>query len=1794
MTANLQGGKFNSLSVNSSNLHYLTFDFQGNLMTSNRSLTCNTKGAINLDANSNSRFKTLSGNLTFHTNDGRIEVDANSEEETAILLNTSNERGGITFSSGTNGIKQLSTGDISLISSGGNINIGLPDDDYNNLNLNNLTRNIQMEAVSTVSVNAEDFQVVVSDSLALISLSNNIVFGDSLSNPAIKISGGDVAIGTNVAGERRLTVAVDDSSTDKPDYDGILLKSLNDDVGPEIRLKNNNSESMLSLGIEANTSKHAINKEFMAFKKDNMIIKVGDNGYNEATFTQDDIGTQVYWTNEQIIDTIMSLSTYVSEPSQISNSDLIGTHTISISGTYTGTTTNHYVIMIDNIDLTPNTFKWSSDSGVTFSSRLVQTGSGISLGDGLEITFDETSGYNLHDYWTFTSTICGIANTSNNFATQNVYSLEPNLCYLMSETQSQLKIGTSNIGRLNITADGNIGINTSSPSATFEVRNKVNQIQLVNTQTTGNQLHPYSAGFSNGGYVVVWENDTDIYGQQFFADGSRQRGQFNINSDQTSNIQSFPHVAANVNRSYGGYMVVWSSEKPDAGTYDIRGQIYDEVTGVALKTFDIEINQSVSYNAKYPRVTSLSSGDYMVVWESDDNNTGNTNIYIQKVTHMGNLSGSEIQVNTVTPFGASYPFISYISDSDANIPGGFVVAYMNKTDADVNTDLYDVLYRIYDSNNNPQNAPYNVTSGTTSSYGRPYVVGLKDGGFALSYFRSYEADVVKFTIGEAVSTGLGLLYTTGVIAGYQAPNKLHITSVSPNGVFQIGNEILGSSSNHIEQIKSVSYTSTIFTLAVGDVELTMSDNLASLSYNLFDTSGGAPLSSITNVNTTPLVDYPAQLESNPTQFTRDNTVFDYKKPIPSMSQLYDGNVIIAWYNGLVPNIYTQKIKISDSSLLENEQHLETTIRKNIKGLKQINPSVTSVVSVDWKDMGYVVTWQNETLDFDMDGIFSVRFDDNYLISAGNNVWNVDNKGNMDMSGGISLNGNSPVIVLQNTNTDINSYGSDGRILFKNVDGNILGEIKACYAKSYNTPYPKSENLQLWYTFNETNSSITTDRSTNENTGILNNFAINHFGNGYDSKGIYFNGNNNYIDAGDNISVTNIGQSGFTITMWIKFPNVSTGTYELINNGITDVTGVYRMFINNNRVNGYLVTSNGLQSVTSIVSINTDVYTFVCFVANDDGDNKIYINGELDSSDTCTGTLAGYIDERVTIGVRDNANYYIGNMNDVRIYNTTLTSDEIYQMYNNITETKGQLILKTNNGSNVLSDTLSGLVIDDRGNVNNLHIKGDPIDSLSGSVSSSGTTVTGSNTLFLSELVIGDQMDINGNVVTVTKINSNTSLTIDRSLTASDSYPQRLPSIIVAKRENDGIKMIMTNEGKMGVGELNPSDILHISGDTPYINIESTINENINNGRLSGIKFRGIRDDTRHDLVKIEGSHIGSGNDNYGQFNLFTNNGLELTKTLSIDNNGRMGFGDDFTINNNITYEFRSRLDTVCNLVISNGIESANGLQERQSNLYFQNVEAAVPENDPENGSYAKIMGSADTNNTNIIGRLDLFTNNESSLVSYLSIKGNGNVGIGGIDEPLNPVHLSCVEYSTGTASQLGTTITGVLTDFTNIQIGSVIVFSNNKYGVVISVGGSSTMTVNTSQTVSTQNYKIYYPGMSLSSLGNVAVGTTVNYPAKCHVHGSFGMKVSTVTTSTTLDDSYGVVLCNNTSGSITISLPPAADSNGMTFIIKKIGTQNVVIDPFSTELIDGAGNVTITTAYDSRHVICNGVSWYII
>jgi hypothetical protein len=112
------------------------------------------------------------------------------------------------------------------------------------------------------------------------------------------------------------------------------------------------------------------------------------------------------------------------------------------------------------------------------------------------------------------------------------------------------------------------------------------------------------------------------------------------------------------------------------------------------------------------------------------------------------------------------------------------------------------------------------------------------------------------------------------------------------------------------------------------------------------------------------------------------------------------------------------------------------------------------------------------------------------------------------------------------------------------------------------------------------------------------------------------------------------------------------------------------------------------------------------------------------------------------------------------------------------------------------------------------------------------------------------------------------------------------------------------------------------------------------------------------------------------------------------------------------------------------------------------------------------------------------------------------------------------------------------------------------------------------------------------AMGNIGVRTGTP-TSTLDINGSKAWKVTEVNSNTTLNDTNNVVLVNNTTLT-TISLPPAANCTGRVYTIKRIGSSTVLIDPYSSETIDGSITYTLSSTYQKVTIVSNGINWYII
>lgn len=158
---------------------------------------------------------------------------------------------------------------------------------------------------------------------------------------------------------------------------------------------------------------------------------------------------------------------------------------------------------------------------------------------------------------------------------------------------------------------------------------------LVST-LDGDQENPGVAYNSSADqFLVVWDEEGDIYGQVFSAKGVPQGASFSITTN--GGIQSQP--AAAYNSTTDDFLVVWTDQRNGLG--DIYGQVV-QPDGTLPTGEDPSENYAISTATGYQQYPTLAynitTDEYLVVWMG--NRVGNLDIYGQRVDADGTLLGN--------------------------------------------------------------------------------------------------------------------------------------------------------------------------------------------------------------------------------------------------------------------------------------------------------------------------------------------------------------------------------------------------------------------------------------------------------------------------------------------------------------------------------------------------------------------------------------------------------------------------------------------------------------------------------------------------------------------------------------------------------------------------------------------------------------------------------------------------------------------------------------------------------------------------------------------------------------------------------------------------------------------------------------------------------------------------------------------------------------------------------------------------------------------------------------------------
>ena len=171
--------------------------------------------------------------------------------------------------------------------------------------------------------------------------------------------------------------------------------------------------------------------------------------------------------------------------------------------------------------------------------------------------------------------------------------------------------------------------------------NKVGGETLVNTVTSGNQVTPVVAMSATGSYVVAWESDGNLDGdgkgifvQMFDPAGNPVDVEFQANATSADD-QTAPAIAMDDN---GNFVIAWQSKNQDGSGEGIYAQRFDangfELGDEFLVTTETGDHQTV------PAVAMDADGDFVIVWQSKNQDGDGEGIFAQRFNALGAGPGS--------------------------------------------------------------------------------------------------------------------------------------------------------------------------------------------------------------------------------------------------------------------------------------------------------------------------------------------------------------------------------------------------------------------------------------------------------------------------------------------------------------------------------------------------------------------------------------------------------------------------------------------------------------------------------------------------------------------------------------------------------------------------------------------------------------------------------------------------------------------------------------------------------------------------------------------------------------------------------------------------------------------------------------------------------------------------------------------------------------------------------------------------------------------------------------------------
>jgi hypothetical protein len=171
--------------------------------------------------------------------------------------------------------------------------------------------------------------------------------------------------------------------------------------------------------------------------------------------------------------------------------------------------------------------------------------------------------------------------------------------------------------------------------------------------------------------------------------------------------------------SGGDFVVVWNSYDQDGDNFGAFGRRFD-ADGAPLAT-EFQINQYTPDDQQSANVFLKSDGSFIVTWFSDLQDGSLSGAFARRFDSGGSPVSGEFQLNAYTTNSQSIPVLAY----DPN--GGFVAAWQSQQDG----SEFGIFGRRFNSSVQPIGAEFQINEHTPETQGQPVVLPMPGGAFVV-------------------------------------------------------------------------------------------------------------------------------------------------------------------------------------------------------------------------------------------------------------------------------------------------------------------------------------------------------------------------------------------------------------------------------------------------------------------------------------------------------------------------------------------------------------------------------------------------------------------------------------------------------------------------------------------------------------------------------------------------------------------------------------------------------------------------------------------------------------------------------------------------------------------------------------------------------------------------------------------------------------------------------------------------------------------------------------------------------